>query len=80
MHNRQLQARKAIALKRATDQCTKQTHCDYTQVHRTAKNKHTAGLVFGGTDLRSYCVSGVDGSCAEHSTVESYTVIICLQS
>ena len=35
----------------------------------------TAGLAFGGTGLCSYCVRGVDGSCAKHFTVESYTVI-----
>ena len=40
----------------------------------------TAGLAFGGTGLCSYRVRGVDGSCAEHSTVESYTVFICQQS
>ena len=28
----------------------------------------------------SYRIRGVDGSCAEHSTVESYTVFICQQS
>jgi len=39
-----------------------------------------AGLAFGGTGLCSYRVSGVDGSCAEHLTVESYTVFICQQS
>ena len=35
----------------------------------------TAGLAFGGTGLCSYRVRGVDGSCAKHVTVESYTVI-----
>jgi len=35
----------------------------------------TAGLAFCGTGLRSYPVRGVDGSCAKHLTVESYTVI-----
>ena len=39
-----------------------------------------AGLAFGGTGLCSYPVRGVDGSCAEHLTAESYTVIICQQS
>ena len=34
----------------------------------------------GGTGLCSYRVRGVDGSCAEHLTVESYTIIISLQS
>ena len=41
---------------------------------------HTAGLAFYGTGLCSYRVRGVNGSCAEHFTVESYTVIICQQS
>jgi len=40
----------------------------------------TAGLAFGGTGLCSCRVRGVDGSCAEHLTVESYTVVICQQS
>jgi len=40
----------------------------------------TAGLAFGGTGLCSYRVSGVDGSCAEHLTVESYTVIYVASS
>jgi len=40
----------------------------------------TAGLAFGGTGLCSYHVRSVDSSCAEHSTVESYTVFICQQS
>jgi len=40
----------------------------------------TAGLAFGGTGLCSYRVRGVDGSFAEHLTVESYTVVICQQS
>jgi len=33
-----------------------------------------------GTGRCSYRVRGVDGSCAEHLTVESYTVFICQQS
>ena len=33
-----------------------------------------------GTGLCSYRVRGVDGICAEHLTVESYTVFICQQS
>ena len=33
-----------------------------------------------GTGLCSYRVRGVGGSCAEHLTVESYTIIISLQS
>jgi len=40
----------------------------------------TAGLAFGGTGLCSYCVRGVDGSCAKHFTVESYTVIYAANS
>ena len=41
----------------------------------------TAGIAFGGTGLcSSYRVRGVDGSCAKHLTVESYTIIISLQS
>ena len=40
----------------------------------------TAGLAFGGTGLCSYRVRGVGGSRAEHLTVESYTIIISLQS
>jgi len=40
----------------------------------------TDGLAFGGTDLCTYRVRGVDGSCAEHLTVEYYTVFICQQS
>jgi len=40
----------------------------------------TAGLAFGGTCLCTYRVRGVDASCAEHLTVESYTVFICQQS
>ena len=39
---------------------------------------HTAGLAFGGTGLCSYRVRGVDGSCAKHLTVESYTVVMLL--
>ena len=38
----------------------------------------TAGLAFGGPGLCSYRVKGVDGSCAEHLTVESYTVVMLL--
>jgi len=40
----------------------------------------TAGLAFGGTGLCSYRVRGVGGICAEHLTVQSYTVFICQQS
>ena len=38
----------------------------------------TAGLAFGGTGLCSCPVTGVDGSCAKHLTVESYTVVLLL--
>jgi len=41
----------------------------------------TAGLAFGSTDstdLCSYRVRGVDGSCAKHLTVESYMVVMLL--
>jgi len=38
----------------------------------------TAELAFSGTGLCSYRVRGVDGSCAKHSTVESYTVVVLL--
>ena len=43
----------------------------------------TAGLAFGGTDLCSYRVRGVDGSCAKHLTVRSFmllTVILIIIS
>ena len=40
----------------------------------------TAGLAFGGTGLCSYRVRGVDGSCAKHLTIESYTVIYAANS
>ena len=40
----------------------------------------TAGLVFGSTGLCSYCVRGVDGSRAEHLTVECYMAVIYQQS
>ena len=38
----------------------------------------TTGLTFSGTGLCSYCVRGVDGSCAKDLTVESYTVIMLI--
>jgi len=40
----------------------------------------TAGLALGGTGLCSYRVRSVVGSCAEHLTVESYTVIYAANS
>jgi len=36
----------------------------------------TAGLAFGGTSVCSYRVRGVDGRCADHLSVESYTVLL----
>jgi len=39
-----------------------------------------AGLAFGRTGLFSYRVRGVDGSCAKHLTVDSYTVIYAANS
>jgi len=47
---------------------------------RPALNGDPTGLAFGGTGLCSYRVRGVDGSCAERLTVESYTAFICQQS
>ena len=46
----------------------------------TRINIQTAGLALDGTGLCSYCVRGVDGSCAKHLTVESYTVIYAASS
>ena len=46
--------------------------------HITRISIQTAGLAFGSTGL--ICVLIVLGSCAEHLTVESYTVFICQQS
>ena len=34
--------------------------------------------MFGGICLCSYHVRGVDGSCAKHLTIESYTVVMLL--
>ena len=53
--------------------------CYYNRII-TRFSIQTAGLAFGGTGLCSYRVRGVSGSCAEHLTVESYTIIISLQS
>ena len=50
----------------------------YSNHTTTLISIQTAGLAFGGTGLCSYRVSGVDGSCAEHLTVESYTVVILI--
>ena len=38
----------------------------------------TAGSAFGGRGLCSYRVRRVDGSCAKHSNVESYAVVMLL--
>ena len=46
----------------------------------TTYSIQTAGLAFGGTGLCSYRVRGVGSSFAEHLTVESYKIIISLQS
>ena len=46
----------------------------------TRISNQTAELVFGGTGLCTYRVRGVDGSCAEHLTVEPYMVFICLSA
>ena len=40
----------------------------------------SCNTAFGGTGLCFYRVRGVDGSCAERLTVESYTIIIYQQS
>ena len=49
----------------------------YSNHTMTRISIQTAGLAFGGTGLCSYRVRGVDGSCAEHLTVESYTYTQC---
>ena len=54
--------------------------CVELDVKRTRISIQITGLAFGGTGLCFYRVRGVDGSCAEHLTVESYTVFICQQS
>ena len=55
---------------------------DYTVIysnHTVARiSIQTAWSAFSGTGLCSYRVRGVDGSCAKHSTVESYTVVMLL--
>ena len=56
---------------------------DFWHTFNTGKRKHGANgkdSVFGGTGLCSYRVRGVGGSFAEHLTVESYTIIISVQS
>jgi len=37
-------------------------------------------VAFGGTGLCAYRVRGVDGNCAKHLTVETYTVIYAANS
>ena len=44
------------------------------------KSGSDAGIAFSGTGQCSYRVRGVDGSCAKHSTVESYTVLLAFPS
>jgi len=58
---------------------THRVECYYNRTI-TRFSIQTAGLAFGGTGLCSYRVRGVGGSCAEHLTVESYTIIISIQS
>ena len=53
------------------------TEC-YSNHITTRISIQTAGFAFGGTGLCSYRVRGVDGSCAEHLTVESYIVVMLL--
>ena len=60
-------------------QPTASKHC-YSNHIITWISIQTAGLAFGGTGLCSYRVRGVDGSCAKHLTVESYTVIYAANS
>jgi len=52
----------------------------YSNHITTGNSIQTAGLAFGGTGLCSYRVRGVDGTCAKHLTVESYTVIYAADS
>jgi len=64
--------RQSVLLLVSTESRTKKYHTYITRI-----SSQTAGLAFGSTGLCSYRVRGVDGSCAEHLTVESYTVFIC---
>jgi len=41
-------------------------------------HQYIYGVAFGGNDLCSYRVRGVDGSYAKHLAVESYTVVMLL--
>ena len=62
------------------------THTYTTSIHRqihsvTATQFRSISMPAGfRRHLCSYRVRGVGGSCAEHLTVESYTIIIALQS
>ena len=49
------------------------------RVRMPARRIQTAGLAFGGTDLCSYRVRGVEGSCAEHLAIEFYMVVMLLR-
>ena len=60
-------------------QLASSVECYYNRII-TRFSIQTAGLAFGGTGRCSYRVRGVGGSCAEHLTVESYTIIISLES
>jgi len=70
-----------IILRRSlgADDWTDLVECYYNHT-LTRFSIQTAGLAFGGTGLCSYRVRVVGGSYAEHLTVESYTIIISLQS
>jgi len=55
--------------------------CLFVCLSVTSRCSTTARLWrYGGTGLCSYRVRGVDISCEQHLTVESYTVIIFQQS
>ena len=58
--------------------CVSGAHECYTNPIITRISIQTAGLAFGGTGLCSYSVRCVDGSCAKHLTVQSYTVVMLL--
>jgi len=60
--------------------CSKSSWHQYRKMKITRISIQTAGLSFGGTGLWSCRVRGVDGSCAKHLTVESYTVIYAANS
>ena len=61
--------------------CIRKVHFLYVRHYITTRiSIQTAGLEFGGSGLCSYRARGVDGSCAKHLTVESYTVIYTANS